>query len=70
MKCWKKSQSSSGYYNNFTFINFRRNADNSYNVEKRVGLGHPRIFKTIAKADNKTNALKKAKSYMKEHDKC
>ena len=72
-KCsWKKSQISSGYYikdpkkNGHAFINFRKNPDGSYNVEKRVGLGNLRSFRTIAKGSTKAIALKKARAYMKK----
>lgn len=72
-KCvWKKSQSSSGYYqtgkNNF--INFRRNDNGSYDVELRRGLGHPSKYKVIAKGSNKAIALKKARAYMKKENRC
>ena len=76
MKCWRRSRTTSGYYRKdpknqgHAFINFRRNNDGSYNVEKRVGLGHPKNFRTIAKASNNTMARKKANKYMKKHDTC
>ncbi|MBU0893894.1 MAG: hypothetical protein KKB88_00455 [Nanoarchaeota archaeon] len=76
LKCWKKSQTSSGYYiknpdvNGHVFINFRKNPDGSYNVEKRVGLSNPSKFKSIAKGSNKEIAIKKANKYMKSHNKC
>lgn len=69
LKCWKKSQTSSGYYKGFDFINFRQNK-NGYDVELRKGLGHPSKYKVIAKTNNKKSALKSANSYMKRHDKC
>lgn len=73
--CWKKSQTSSGYYKKspnqmVKFIRFDKNDNGSYNIQFRKGLGGTQEFRTIAKAPNKTIAIKKAKSYMKENNKC
>ena len=73
---WQKSRTTSGYYtkypkkNGYAFINFRKNQDGSYNIEKRVGLDHPKFFKIIATASNKVVAQRKARAYMKKHNRC
>jgi hypothetical protein len=75
-KCWKKSQSSSGYYKKdksggttkINSLRFNRLEDGKYEVDLRRSFDGS--FQTISTKNSKPKALKFAKSYMAKHDKC
>ena len=74
LKCWKKSQTSSGFYKKSegklpVFLKFIHTEGNGSSVVKKVGLGDKKE-RELGKFKSYSKATKFANKYMKEHDRC